>query len=212
MWTRPQGVGRSSGIHTEQTLRTDTVIPQCQLTNYTILRYTNGRVLILGLYNTPILYRVYIQQLHGQSKWPVGATYQNICVFRGHVVAYISIRIQVDNWFSVFLTVWNLLQPWFKEPRISWLFSSINEVFLLMVRWNDFKQILHYESTWLFINTLVTESHWVYKNNSSEGHSTHEQKFCDQFSAICPSATHSTLGQSNSPFFIHLSLAKFLRV
>lgn len=208
VWTRPQGVGRSSGIHTEQTLRTDTVIPQCQLTNYTILRYTNGRVLILGLYNTPILHRVYIQQLHGQSKWPVGATYQNICVFRGHVVAYIYIRIQVDKWIIIFLTVWNFL-PLIQGNKNILIFSSINEVFLLMVRWNDFKQILHYVSTWPFINTLVTESHWVYENNSSEGHSTQEQKFCDQFSASCPSATHSTLGQNNSPFFIHLSLVKF---
>lgn len=211
MWTRPQGVGRSSGIHTEQTLRTDTVIPQCQLTNYTILRYTNGRVLILGLYNTPILHRVYIQQLHGQSKWPVGATYQNICFF-GVMLWPISLLGSKLITGSVYSWLFGICFNWFKEPRISWLFSSINEVFLLMVRWNDFKQILHYESTWPFINTLVTESHWVYKNNSSEGHSTHEQKFCDQFSAICPSATHSTLGQSNSPFFIHLSLAKFLRV
>lgn len=171
MWTRPQGVGRSSGIHTEQTLRTDTVIPQCQLTNYTILRYTNGRVLILGLYNTPILHRVYIQQLHGQSEWPVGATYQNICVFRGHVVPYISIRIQVDKWIILFLTVWNFL-PLIQGNKNILIFSFINELFLLMVRWNDFKQILHYESTWPFINTLMTESHWVYENNSSEGHST----------------------------------------
>lgn len=111
---------------------------------------------------------------------------------------------------SLYSWLFGIFFHWFKETRISWHFSSINEVILLMVRWNDFKQILHYESTWTFINTLVTESHWVYKNNSSEGHSfTHEQKFCDQFSATCPSATHSTLGQSNSPFFIHLSLVKF---
>lgn len=110
---------------------------------------------------------------------------------------------------SLYSWLFGIFFNWFKETRISWHLSSVNEVFLLMVRWNDFKQILHYESTWPFINTLVTESHWVYENNSSEGHSTQEQKFCDQFSATCPSATHSTLGQSNSPFFIHLSLVKF---
>lgn len=131
-----------------------------------------------------------------------------IFAFFGVMLWPISIRIQVDKWIIIFLTVW-IFFPLIQGNKNILIFSSINELFLLMVRWNDFKQILHYESTWPFINTLVTESHWVYENNSSEGHSTHEQKFCDQFSATCPSATHSTLGQSNSPFFIHLSLVKF---
>lgn len=122
VWTRPQGVGRSSGIHTEQTLRTDTVIPQCQLTNYTILRYTNGRVLILGLYNTPILHRVYMYNNCMDNPNGLLGPLIKIFAFFGVMLWPISLLGSKLINGSLYSWLFGIFFHWFKETRISWFF------------------------------------------------------------------------------------------